>query len=182
MYRPFLAALAFGGLGVVIAACGHKSTTADADGEVHDLGYALFQVQVPKHQSFVVNVEIAGATQGETYLLLASDHAPENVGWFDAAARPAGCAVGDLRTRAELRSECELGGEGYLVDAQSGAQPISLQHGVGDVLTCDGDEPCTWYYAVVAAPRLASPRHAHVVVETGSDEGDVTPPKIRQLD
>ena len=181
MYRAFLVALALGAVGVTIAACGHESTTVASDGQVRDLGYALFQVQVPKHQSFVVTVEIADARPGETFLLLASDKAPENVGWFDATARPSGCASDDLRTRAELRSDCQLGGEGFLVDEQPGGKPIALQHGTGDVLTCDGDEPCTWYYAVVTTPRIDGPRAAHVVVESGSDEGAVHDPSVRQV-
>src|SRR5262249_46794745 len=119
----------------------------------------------------------------ETFLLLASDKAPLNVGWFDAKARPTSCTSGDLRMRAQLRSECQLDGEGFLVDARTAApaSAVMLQHGVDDVLQCDDDDDCTYYYAVVASPRLDGPRTARVMVESGSDSGVVHDPKIRQL-
>ncbi|HEY8077582.1 MAG TPA: hypothetical protein VIF62_25825 [Labilithrix sp.] len=180
-----MAVAAFGLLGIVIAACGHKSTTIESDGEIKDLGYALFEVRVPKQQTFVVNVNVDDARPGETFILLASDKPPQNAGWFDASARPTECSRGDLATRAELRDGCQLGGEGYLVDEAPGGKPVSLQHGTGDVLQCnhDDDEPCSFYYAVVVAPRFseAQPRVAHVVVESGSDSGIVEDPRVRQL-
>ncbi len=182
MYRSFFAVAALGALGIAIAACGHKSTTVESDGEVKDLGYALFEVKVPKHQTFVVNVDVDDARAGETFLLLASDKPPQNSGWFDAAARPTQCSHGDLATRAALRDECQLGGEGFLVDEVAGGRPISLQHGMGDALTCEDDnDDCSFYYAVVVSPRIDGARAAHVIVESGSDEGVVHDPRIRQL-
>jgi hypothetical protein len=183
MYRPFLALVALAAIGIGMAACGHKSTTVESEGEVRDLGYALFEVKVPKHQSLVVNIEVKDGKAGETYLLLASDRAPLNVGWFDAKNRPRTCTEGDLHVRAQLRSECQLEGEGFLVDERSVTpSPVVLQHGADDAIQCDdGDHGCTYYYAVVASPAISSLRTVHLTVESGSDEGSVHDPSIRQL-
>jgi len=184
MYRPFLALGLLAAVGIGIVACGHKSTTVESDGDVRDLGYALFEVKVPKHQSLVVSVEVKDGLDGESYLLLADDRAPLNVGWFDATNRPSqSCTQGDLRARSALRSECQLGGEGFLVDERK-VEPgrLVLQHGADDAVQCDdGDNDCTYYYAIVAAPRIDSQRPVHIVAESGSDEGVVHDPSIKQL-
>lgn len=182
MYRPFLALGLMAAVGIGMAACGHKSTTVAVDGDVRDLGYALFQVKVPKHQTLVVSIEVKDGKDGETYRLLASDRAPQNVGWFEVKSTPPHCTEGDLRVRAELRNECQLDGEGFLVDERKVAPGrLVLQHGYDDAVQCEGDQECTYYYAVVASPRLDSPRPVHVVVESGSDEGVVHDPSITQL-
>lgn len=107
----------------------HKSI----DGTMKSDGYALFAVDNDRQQRNDVTVVVKNVDPGATYVLIYSDKAPKNVGWFQFDPNTKSRCGGDTGPH------CEIPDYGYMVDyvkVPEGATEVQLRD---DRCGCDAD-------------------------------------------
>jgi hypothetical protein len=156
-----------------------------ADGELRDRGYALVQVDVPAHNAFFfqASIEAAKGEQKPLLVLLASrGEPPKNVGWFriQSAELAKRCLGTDPRS---VDPDCDLGGEGALVDESPDRNSDSSQSSVVAHSMAADDDDVTMYYAIVALDPQSANRPIALLTTTettGDDEAGKAKPKQLQ--
>jgi hypothetical protein len=151
-----------------LAACTHDEEHASLDAKLGTDGYALFQVDNERQQRDDVVVTVREVEPGASYVLLYSEGAPSNVGWFlfDPASKS--------RCGGDPGAHCEVPGYGYMVDvatAPHGADSVTLRDGRCGCDAKDYESSWTGHWAVMRVDRPSvSSRTLPVTVEVVAKE------------
>ncbi|MBX3208785.1 MAG: hypothetical protein KF764_27380 [Labilithrix sp.] len=160
------------------AGCVNDEESAKADGTMKSDGYALFAVENSRQQRNDVTVTVRDADAGATYVLLYSEGAPRNVGWFlfDPNARS--------RCGGSTGPHCEVAGFGYMVDvvkvAEGSTEVVLRDERCG----CDADsdeKSWTGHWAVMRVERTDRTNAVTFDVRALKVSGYASEPKIDQL-
>lgn len=159
------------------AGCQEPFEERSIDGTLGVDGYALFAVENDRQQRNDVAVTVSDADPGATYVLLYSERAPRNVGWFLFDPRSVERCGGDTGRH------CEVPGYGYMVDALTvpeGATEITLRD---ERCGCDADRNSGWtgHWAVMRVERSRRVNPVHIDVRTIKIRGYATEPDVEQL-
>jgi hypothetical protein len=162
--RSFASVLGVVALVPMAAGCSQEETSTSAAVPVDDGGYALVRVEVPGGHEARVSFAVNDAAANESfYLLVSEDDAPKHIGWFDVT--PWSSSAGAC-TLDDDRDGCNPEGAGRFASVRTaGSGPVSLEHRV-EHCSRDHEDTCTFYYAVLAGSRLATPRSGLVTVTT----------------
>lgn len=158
--------------------CDIDSAKASADGTIAADGYALFAVDNERQQRNDVTVTVSDADPGATYVLLYSDKAPRNVGWFlfDPSTKS--------RCGGDTGPHCEVSGFGHMVDfvkVPEGATQVTLRD---ERCGCDADHDSrswTGHWAVMRVERTNRTNKVKFDVEALKVKDFASEPDIEQL-
>jgi hypothetical protein len=164
--------------GLLAIGCVEDNESASISGTINSDGYALFSVDNDRQQRNDVTVTVKDADPGSTYVLLYSESAPKNVGWFlfDPAAKS--------RCGGDTGPHCEVPGFGYMVDTlkvPEGATEITLRD---DRCGCDADHHrsgWTGHWAVMRVERTNRENQVTFDVQAHKVKDYAIEPQIQQL-
>lgn len=116
--------LVIAALGASVLGCEQEEQSSSLSATLKTDGYALFAVDNERQQRNDVGITVEQLAPGSTYVMLYSEGAPANVGWF----------LFDPSTTARCGGDpgphCEVPGYGYLVDVATvpdGASSVTLR-------------------------------------------------------
>ena len=178
LLRRLLRITAVVSLASLAVAC-DDSNIGSIDGSLRTDGYALFSVDNSRQQRDDVVITVGNVTPGQTYVLLYSQDAPKDAGWFQfdpTTKERCGGDVGD---------HCKVDGYGWMVDT------ITVPEGAPNIVLRDErcgcnadrkDDDWTGHWAVMRVERqtpttTASPIHFEVQphkIESFTVEPDIT--------
>ncbi len=184
-HMSFSVSRSFLGVAILVATtslgavgCVNDEESASVDGTMKSDGYALFSVENSRQQRNDVTVTIKDADPGASYVLLYSDKAPKNVGWFlfDPSTKS--------RCGGDTGPHCEVAGFGYMVDvakAAEGVTEVTLRDGR---CGCDADRhhsSWTGHWAVMRIERTDRTNKIRFEVQALKVKDYATEPEIEQL-
>ncbi|MBX3215581.1 MAG: hypothetical protein KF850_26315 [Labilithrix sp.] len=171
-------ALAVGIVALAGAGCDADEESVTTEGTMRSDGYALFAVDNKRQQRNDVTVTVGDADPGATYVLLYSERAPRNVGWFrfDPGSRS--------RCGGSTGPHCEVPAFGHMVDV------VTVPEGASEVVLrdercgCDADnDDASWtgHWAVMRIERTDRTNTLRFDVRALKVRGYASEPKVDQL-
>lgn len=165
-------------VGIAAAGCVDDVEHAKIETTMKSDGYALFAVDNDRQQRNDVSITVRDVDANATYVMIYSNEAPKNVGWFrfDPSTKS--------RCGGDIGPHCEIPGYGYLVDVVTvpeGASEITLRD---DKCGCDADrEESDWtgHWAVMRIERPNRTTAVRLDVWAKSVKNYAVKPDLTQL-
>jgi hypothetical protein len=164
--------------GLAAVGCVEDEESAKVAGTIKSDGYALFVVDNDRQQRNDVTVTVREADPGTTYVLLYSESAPKDVGWFlfDPTTKS--------RCGGDTGPHCEVPSFGFMVDVAKvpeGATEVTLRD---ERCGCDADSSgssWTGHWAVMRIERTSRTNQVTFDVKALKVKDFAVEPEIRQL-
>jgi hypothetical protein len=165
-------------IGVTAVGCTNDEEHTVVDTTMNADGYALFAVDNDRQQRNDLSIVVRDVDPGATYVLLYSDKAPTNVGWFLFDPND------KTRCGGDIGPHCEVAGYGYMVDVlkvREGTKEITLRDGR---CGCDADRyrsSWTGHWAVMRVERTNRTNPVTVDVWAKRVKDYAVEPEVKQL-